>query len=374
MRNRRVRTSRRSGLLFTVRFGLLGHLVGFLNATWAGTAVENPGNAQVHALRTSEGVLLYLDQEGIVIEVDRVGRFANAYGFNEEGPVNDSDIPVGKWAAAVRQGIDADLNEDGLANHRDQAILIYLLDAYRKARTESAEGMGFASEKRVQQERYRSRENSAPKTQPSGPVNLLAPFPVNTTVPFPIDRGDEPGTPDFYKGLPLRLVDNGKPSVEAVDSVVGVVCIGRSFAKMETAEWKQRIGNGGDLSHEVAEQVVLVNCGVSGAGLDAWTDSDRETELWGTCIETNIPNAGISLDQVRVIYAKGVNDRHPPNRPPLPTYPKRHSNYERVLENLDELTERVPRLFTQSLLCILLHVRMAAIRATSPRAMRPAML
>jgi hypothetical protein len=72
---------------------------------------------------------------------------------------------------------------------------------------------------------------------PAGPVPG-----ADVLTPFPIDRGDDGAhTPGSYKGLPLRLSDNGKPTVTAVDGIVGLVCVGMSNASQECADFISRV-------------------------------------------------------------------------------------------------------------------------------------
>lgn len=161
----------------------------------------------------------------------------------------------------------------------------------------------------------------------------------DTTEPFPMDRGSQAGAPDSYRGLPMQLVDNGEPVVTPVRGKVGVVCIGPSFMNMECGNWIQRL-NGGDLAGQAAAQVVVVNCGVSGAGLDAWDSPMRDADLWGNCINLLAP-AGLSADQVRVVYAKAVND----NSMGTAAYPDPSADYFDILDNLDVFSGRIASFF-----------------------------
>ena len=97
-------------------------------------------------------------------------------------------------------------------------------------------------------------------TGPEGP---------DVDTPFPIDRGDDPDTPGSYKGLPLRLVERGEPTIEAVDGVIGVVCVGMSNATQECSAYISALGS--DLVG-VNAQVEVIDCAVGGHAIEKWAD------------------------------------------------------------------------------------------------------
>lgn len=161
----------------------------------------------------------------------------------------------------------------------------------------------------------------------------------DTDTPFPVDRGDAADTPGSYRGLPLRLVDNGEPVVESVDGRIGVVCIGPSFANMECGYFQSLLQT--QLAGAVASDVVLANCGVGGAGLEAWNDPVRDDDLWRRCIDQVLPARGLRVDQVRVVLHKAVNALGASTT----YYPEPGSDYFAVLDNLDGFAARLPAFF-----------------------------
>jgi hypothetical protein len=181
----------------------------------------------------------------------------------------------------------------------------------------------------------------------TGPVDAHGDPPpgADTSAPFPIDRGDDgPHTPGSYKGLPLRLADNGEPVVTPVDGVIGVVCIGMSNSNLEcttlvsllAAEW----------GHEVNPAVRVVNCAVGGHAIERWNDPVDDARLWDACLNSKLPAARVRPDQVRVLYHKAANQftTGAGNRV-LPQYPAPDSDYANFLANLGVFAARVPQKF-----------------------------
>ncbi|MGI9043953.1 MAG: hypothetical protein ACR2GK_07485, partial [Gemmatimonadaceae bacterium] len=158
--------------------------------------------------------------------------------------------------------------------------------------------------------------------------------------PFPIDRGDDPGTPGTYKGLPLRLVDNQAPAVTPVDGVIGVVCVGMSNANQECNDFRQRLT--GEYAAVVNPAVRFANCAVGGHAVERWIDPAFDATLWDACISQRLPAAGIRVDQVRVIFHKAANQfTTGANGSPLPVYPASGSDYEKFRLNLSAFAARV---------------------------------
>jgi hypothetical protein len=167
----------------------------------------------------------------------------------------------------------------------------------------------------------------------------------DTAQPFPIDRGDDgPRTPGSYKGLPLRLVDNGTPAVTAVDGVIGLVCVGMSNASQECGMYVARLRGG--WSGEVNPQVRVVNCAVGGHAIERWNDPEYDAVLWDDCIARRLPAAGIHPGQVRVLYHKAANQfTTRPDGGVLPQYPASGSDYDAFVANLTRFAQRVPQKF-----------------------------
>ncbi len=171
-----------------------------------------------------------------------------------------------------------------------------------------------------------------PNAPPPGPD-------VNT--PFAIDRGDDgASTPGSYKGLPLRLVARPGPQVTAVGGVVGLVCIGMSNSNQECDELITQTA--GPWHAEVNPAVRLVNCAVGGNAIEKWIDPASDGLLWDSCITTKLAQAGVRLDQVRVLYHKAANQfTTAPNGAALPLYPAAGSDYVAFLSNLEIFAGRV---------------------------------
>ena len=134
----------------------------------------------------------------------------------------------------------------------------------------------------------------------------------DTTTPFPIDRGPESAqTPGSYKGLPLRLFDSGVPNVTPVRGVIGIVCIGMSNSFRECSHYADTYFPRGNPAPSINAEVRVANCAVGGSAIERWNSGDEKT--WDPCLigtggrPSAIQQAGIALDQVRVIYHKAAN-------------------------------------------------------------------
>jgi hypothetical protein len=170
----------------------------------------------------------------------------------------------------------------------------------------------------------------------------VGPAPVDTTEPVPIDaRGSGFAT---YKGLPLELVDNGAPDVEPVDGIVGLVCVGMSNGNQECEDFRTRLL--GEYSAEVDPAVRVVNCAVGGHAIERWIDPAFDEALWERCIEQRLPEAGVRVEQVRVIWHKAANQFTTlPGGGAKPLYPASSSDYEAFSDNLTLFAARVPAWF-----------------------------
>ncbi len=180
---------------------------------------------------------------------------------------------------------------------------------------------------------------------PGAPAVDGPPAGAETIVPFPIDRGDDgTNTPGTYKGLWLRLVDNGAPTVTAVDGIIGVVCVGMSNANQECTEYISRVAT--QYAAAIAPAVRVVNCAVGGHAIERWNDPAFDDTLWDDCVSRRLPAAGVRLDQVRVLYHKAANQfTTAAGGSPLPAYPASGSDYENFLRNLGTFAGRVKSKF-----------------------------
>ncbi|GMV05003.1 MAG: hypothetical protein AMXMBFR53_12830 [Gemmatimonadota bacterium] len=163
----------------------------------------------------------------------------------------------------------------------------------------------------------------------------------DTSAPFPIDRGDDgPSTPGTYKGLPLRLAENGAPSVTPVDGVIGVVCVGMSNGNQECGAYIQAVR--GPWAAEVSAQVRVVNCAVGGHAVERWNDPAYDAALWDDCRDRKLAQAGVRPDQVRVLWHKAANQfTTGPGGSALPPYPDPSSDYFAFHRNLAAFAARV---------------------------------
>lgn len=173
-----------------------------------------------------------------------------------------------------------------------------------------------------------------------GPDDGPPPGP-DTSVPFPLDRGDDgPSTPGSYKGLPLRLADNGAPAVSAVDGVIGLVCVGMSNASQECGVFVQSVR--GPWAAEVNPQVRVVNCAVGGHAVERWIDAAYDDTLWDDCRDRKLAQAGVRPDQVRVLWHKAANQfTTGAGGSALPAYPDPSADYFAFHRNLSAFAARV---------------------------------
>lgn len=164
---------------------------------------------------------------------------------------------------------------------------------------------------------------------------------ADTMTPFPLDRGDDgPSTPGTYKGLPLRLVDNGAPTVSQVDGIIGLVCVGMSNGNRECTDFQNRVRT--EFAGQVNSAVRVVNCAVGGHAIELWNDPAYDADLWDACISQRLPQAGVRLDQVRVIWHKAADQfTTAAGGGALPTYPAAGSDYEAFRNNLTTFASRV---------------------------------
>jgi hypothetical protein len=148
-------------------------------------------------------------------------------------------------------------------------------------------------------------------------------------------------TPGTYKGLWLRLADNGSPSpVTAVDGVIGVVCVGMSNARQECEAY--RFGVQQFWGDEIDGAIRVANCAVGGHAIERWIDPSFDDRLWDDCADRKLGQAGIRPDQVRVIYHKAANQfTLGPGGVSLPAYPGTGSDYDAFVANLTSFAGRV---------------------------------
>jgi hypothetical protein len=177
--------------------------------------------------------------------------------------------------------------------------------------------------------------------------DAVSPLAQDTTVPVALDAAaDSPGAPATYKGLPLALADNGAPEVTAVDGIIGVVCAGMSNANQECADFQGRVG--GEYAAAINPAVRVVNCAVGGHAIERWLDESYDDALWRRCVEERLPQRGVRLDQVRVIWHKAANQFTTlAGGEAKPPYPDPGSDYASFMENLAQFAERVPAWFPE---------------------------
>lgn len=159
---------------------------------------------------------------------------------------------------------------------------------------------------------------------------------------YPIDvASGTPGRPAAYRGFPMALTDNGVPNITPVRGVIGVVCVGMSNAAMECDGYASRVNS--VWRDSIHADVRVVNCAVGNHAIERWIDSTYDATLWDSCRETRISAAGLSEDQVRVIYHKAANQfTLGPGGSPLPAYPDPDSDMARFQRNLTAFSARVP--------------------------------
>ncbi len=161
-----------------------------------------------------------------------------------------------------------------------------------------------------------------------------------TTQPFPIDRGGESAsTPTTYKGLLLRLTNNGKPTITAVDGRIGVVCVGMSNGIQECDDYVKKVLIEPFVS-KINPQVKVVNCALGSHAIERWNNPAYDSVLWDSCINSKIPSAGLRPDQVRVIYHKAADQET--NVSARYQYPDPKSDYFNFYNNLTTFANRVP--------------------------------
>ena len=178
-------------------------------------------------------------------------------------------------------------------------------------------------------------------TGPGDDADATQPPGADVTQPYPIDAGGAGAqTPGTYKGLWLRLVDNGEPTVAAVDGVIGLVCVGMSNANQECTDFISRVR--GSWAAEVNAAVKVVNCAVGGHAIERWNDPAYDATLWDDCKGRKRAQAGVRADQVRVLWHKAANQfTTASGGGPKPLYPAAGSDYEAFRTNLATFAARV---------------------------------
>ena len=164
---------------------------------------------------------------------------------------------------------------------------------------------------------------------------------ADTTTPVPLDAGGSAnGNATRYKGMPLALTDNGSPAVAAVDGVIGVICVGMSNGNQECADFRERLD--GEYASAVNPAVRVVNCAVGGHAIERWIDETYDDVLWRACVDQRLPESGLRVDQVRVIWHKAANQFTTlASGAVKPPYPAAGSDYEVFVDNLTRFAARV---------------------------------
>lgn len=162
----------------------------------------------------------------------------------------------------------------------------------------------------------------------------------DSVAPLPIDN-PPPDGPFTYKGLTLRLTDNGQPTVTPVDGVIGVVCIGMSNANFECQDFIEKLA-AGRFAGQVNPAVRFVNCAEGGNAIDRWIDPAYDEGLWDLCLRKKVLQGGVRPDQIRVVWHKAARQfTSQPNGDPLPPYPDPTGDYFLMLGALDQFAQRV---------------------------------
>jgi hypothetical protein len=179
-------------------------------------------------------------------------------------------------------------------------------------------------------------------TTPSGDdTESDAAEPANTdvTTPFPIDGSALPGAPATYKGLSLRLTDNGAPTITPVRGLIGVICVGMSNATQECSDYIGKLRT--SLSGEFAAELRVVDCAVGGHAIERWNDPAFDATLWDACINQKIGARGLAADQIRVVYHKAADQFTDVNGAAKPAYPDPASDYFTFDANLTTFATRL---------------------------------
>ncbi|NNF39435.1 MAG: hypothetical protein HKN71_12260 [Gemmatimonadetes bacterium] len=163
----------------------------------------------------------------------------------------------------------------------------------------------------------------------------------DTSRPVALNARPDDAIATTYKGLPIRLVERGQPIVTAVDGVIGVVCVGMSNARIECDAWLQALAT--DWAGEVNGSVRVVNCAVGGHAIEKWIDPQFDERLWDSCRNRRVRDAGLRVDQIRVVVHKAANQfTVGPGGEPLPEFPDPGSDYEAFVDHLEAFSMRVP--------------------------------
>ena len=173
------------------------------------------------------------------------------------------------------------------------------------------------------------------------PLDVPEPLEPDTSEPFVIvDRGGEAGAPLTYKGLPLRLEDNGQPGVTPVNGRIALVCVGMSNSNQECGAFIN--GVQGQWAAEIDAAIVVVNCAVGGHAIERWIDPAFDGVLWDRCRDETLPLSGVTPAQVRVIYHKAADQfTTKPGGGAKPPYPDPQSDYAAFFDNLTAFALRV---------------------------------
>ena len=192
----------------------------------------------------------------------------------------------------------------------------------------------------------RNNTNGNPPNTNNPPPDNMGDPPVggDTDEPVAIDRGPDVDTPGSYKGLPLSLTDNGSPTVTSMGGKIGVVCVGMSNGNRECDDYIDKIAR--TWSADINSEVVVVNCAVGGNAIEKWSDPANDGVLWDSCKNSKIGAAGLTVDQVRVVWHKAANQFTTMGQGMArPFYPDAESDYLVFYDNLTNFAGRVAQQF-----------------------------
>lgn len=167
---------------------------------------------------------------------------------------------------------------------------------------------------------------TATMTPPTWDVNTPTPLRHQTNV--------------TYKGLSLQLTTNKTPTVTPVQNKIGLVCIGMSNASMECEHFRQFVISARQAG-QVNLQVVVVNCAVGSRAIEHWNDPTYDSELWLACLNQKVPAAGLTRDQVRVVWHKAASAFTMHNGQVRPPYPDPNADYFMFYQSLDRFAKRL---------------------------------
>lgn len=159
-------------------------------------------------------------------------------------------------------------------------------------------------------------------TQPPDPL----PGPTPSLVPIDQLGGD-------YFGLSGGLRSNGTPTVTPTDGRIVIISISMSNGNLEFLKYIDLY----DAHPDVSPEIGLVNCARGGNALERWVERQ---ELWDDC-KDRVTNAGFTLDQIKVVWAKNANQFTDHGL----TLPDPGADYYDLVDNISALSERIGQEF-----------------------------